>query len=68
MPPTTEKPVLPSQLYLRRSDVQRVVGGWRKLSALMSLGKLRTVKLPGYKKGHFVRAEVQAVLDEAYGK
>jgi hypothetical protein len=61
------KPLLPAKVYLRRADVEKAVGGQRQMMALESTGKLRGVKLPGYTQSHFVRAEVQAVLDEMWG-
>lgn len=63
MPPVSEKPVLPAKVYLRRAEVEKAVGGARQLNALLATAKLRGVTLPGYKQLHFVRADVQAVLD-----
>jgi hypothetical protein len=62
------KPALPAKVYLRRGDVEKAVGGQRQMMALESTGKLRGIKLPGYTTLHFIRADVQAVLDEMWGR
>lgn len=64
----TPKPTLPSKIYLRRADVEKAVGGDRQMKALEAAGKIRGVRLTGYTQFHYVRAEVQAVLDEMWGK
>lgn len=68
MTPLTEKPTLPAKVYLRRGDVEKAVGGDRQMRALEAAGKIRGVPLPGYTQLHYVRADVQAVLDEMWGK
>jgi hypothetical protein len=61
------KPVLPAKVYLRRADVEKAVGGARQLDALIATRKLSGTQLPGYTQLHFIRAEVQAVIDEMWG-
>lgn len=60
-------PDLPAKVYLRRKEVEAVVGGWRQLAALEAAGKLSRQILPGYTRAHYARAEVQAVLVTLYG-
>lgn len=67
MTPTIPKPVLPAKVYLRRKDVESAVGGDKQLLHLLAAEKLRGVQLPGYTQLHFVRADVQRVIDEMWG-
>mgnify|MGYP003652941914 CR=1 FL=1 len=60
--------LLPAKVYLRRKEVESVVGGWRQLAALEAAGRLRRIILPGYTRAHYARAEVQAVLLALYGQ
>lgn len=66
--PTAPKPILPAKVYLMRGDLKRAFGGWRQVANLIRAGRIREVLLPGYKRAHFIRAEVQAVLDEMHGQ
>lgn len=59
---------LPPKVYLRRKEVESVVGGWRQLKALEAAGHLRPVHLPGYTRAHYVRAEVQSVVTTLLGR
>lgn len=68
MTPTAEKPVLPAKVYLRRKDVERAVGGEKQLLHLIAAKKLNGVVLPGYTRLHFMRADVQRILDEQWGE
>lgn len=68
MTTTITRPALPAKVYLRRKEVEIVVGGERQLNALLAQGRLQPVRLPGYTRAHFARAAVQAVLDELFGR
>lgn len=59
-------PSLPPKIYLRRKDVIAAVGGRRQLQRLELSKALRRYHLPGYSRAHYLRAEVQAVLNSAF--
>ncbi len=60
-------PSLPPKVYLRRKEVEAVVGGRRQREALEATGKLRAIRLPGYDHKHYIRAEVQSVIATLLG-
>jgi hypothetical protein len=64
---SVKMPALPAKVYLRRKEVEAVVGGWRQLAALEAAGRVQRVILPGYTRAHYPRAQVQAVLVALYG-
>jgi hypothetical protein len=57
---------IPQKVYLRRKEVERIVGGRRQLEALLRAGQLRGVRLPGYALMHYPRASVCAVMDTLF--
>lgn len=60
-------PTLPAKIYLRRKEVETAVGGRRQREALEAAGHLKPVRLPGYEHAHYIRGDVQAVLDNLFG-
>jgi hypothetical protein len=59
-------PALPSKVYLRRKEVEAAVGGRWQLRLLVQSGRLQGVRLPGYRRLHFVRAQVARTLEQLW--
>lgn len=59
---------LPQRIYLTRKDVLAAVGGRVQLEMLEAARKLSRVKLPGYTRAHYLRADVKRVLDDLGGR
>lgn len=59
---TSDKIEIPQKVYLRRKEVERIVGGRRQLEALLRAGQLRGVRLPGYALMHYPRAMVCEIV------